>query len=133
DLGPSDFSLASNLVGLVNQRLVRRLCMTCRQAGPISEACAAIMAEHGIAAPETVYESVGCSACRGTGFSGRCGVFETIACDGELSTAISDGKSEAELRRLIRSGGTPSLTHDALTKVRDGITSFQEAVSVRWL
>lgn len=133
DLGPSDFSLASNLVGLVNQRLVRRLCMTCRQAGPVREACAAIMAEHGIAAPETVYESVGCSACRGTGFSGRCGVFETIACDGELSTAISDGKSEAELRRLIRSGGTPSLTHDALTKVRDGITSFQEAVSVRWL
>ena len=133
DLGASDYSLASNLVGLVNQRLVRRLCTKCRRATDVCDPYAKAFAERGISAPKEVYEAVGCEACRNTGFAGRCGIFETLACDGELSTAIAEGKSEAELRRLIRSSGTPSLTHDALTKVQDGITSFQEAVSLRWM
>lgn len=133
DLGPSDYSLASNLVGIVNQRLVRRLCLKCRKATAPSDQCAETLSEYGIAAPNEVYEPVGCPACRNTGFAGRCGVFEILACEGELSAAIGEGKPEAELRRLIRGSGNPSLTQDALAKVGEGITSFQEAVSVRWL
>jgi type IV pilus assembly protein PilB len=133
DLGASDFSLSSNLVGLLNQRLVRRLCLKCRKAAAPSQACLELLAEYGIEAPAEVNEATGCAACRGSGFAGRCGVFEIVDCDEELSAAIGESSSESEIRRLIRARGTPSLTYDALTKVVAGITSFQEAVSVRWL
>lgn len=132
DLGTSDYFLASNLVGMVNQRLVRRLCTKCRKATAVTEQCSNSFIEYGLEIPQQVYEPVGCHECRSTGFSGRCGIFEVVACDGEISAAIGERKSETELRSLIRLRGTPSLTHDALVKVSDGMTSFQEAVSMRW-
>jgi type IV pilus assembly protein PilB len=79
-----------------------------------------------------VYQPVGCDACRGTGFKGRCGVFECVRIDAELAKAISDNANEEEIRRLIRAKGISSLTAEALKKVIDGVTSLDEALSVRW-
>jgi type IV pilus assembly protein PilB len=79
-----------------------------------------------------VYQPVGCDACRGTGFKGRCGVFECVRIDEDLAKAISDNANEEEIRRLIRAKGISSLTAEALKKVIDGVTSLDEALSVRW-
>ncbi len=79
------------------------------------------------------YEPVDCATCRGTGFKGRTGVFECVKFDVELSQVIATNVVEAELCRLIRSKGVNSLNAEALSKVSQGITSLDEAISVRWL
>jgi type II secretory ATPase GspE/PulE/Tfp pilus assembly ATPase PilB-like protein len=133
DLGMSNHTIAGNLVGVVNQRLVRKLCEKCRKAVEPDERCKKSFSDLGLELPASVYESVGCDACRGSGFKGRCGVFECVKIDDELADLIANNASEAELRRLIRSKGISSLTTEAMLKVRDGVTSFEEANSLRWL
>ncbi len=133
DLGVSNHSIAGNLIGVLNQRLVRRLCSECRKACELTEKRKEVFAENGLSLPDVIYEPVGCDSCRGTGFKGRCGVFESVSCNPELSLAIANNATEAELRCLIRSQGVSSLTVEAMKKVKDGITSFDEANSIRWL
>ncbi len=133
DLEVTDHSLAGNLVGIVNQRLVRRLCSNCKKTRPIDAHCRETFAAEGIEPPTDVSDAVGCPKCRESGYYGRCGVFETIVSSNELAQAIAAGAPEAELRRIIRALGNASLTADALCKVRDHITSFEEAMSARWL
>jgi len=133
DLGGTDHSLAANLVGVVNQRLVRKLCLQCRKAVEPSEPCKEAFASSGLSAPAQVYGPVGCEACRGTGFKGRIGVFECVSFDDDLAQAITRNATEVELRDQIRSRGIASLTTEALKKVGEGLTSFDEANSVRWL
>jgi type II secretory ATPase GspE/PulE/Tfp pilus assembly ATPase PilB-like protein len=133
DLGMTNRTLAGNLVGVVNQRLIRKLCEKCRQATEPNESCQESFYELGLDLPASVYQAVGCDACRGTGFKGRCGVFECVQIDFELAELIANNATEAELRRQIRSKGISSLTAEAMLKVRNGITSFEEANSLRWL
>lgn len=132
DLKVSNHSMAANLVGAVNQRLVRTLCHQCRRVTAIPRDCQDLFEDYQLEVPADIFEPVGCEACRGSGFRGRCGVFETVVCDSEIAEAIADNASEAEIRRIIRSK-TASLTAESLQKVFAGITSFDEARSVRWL
>lgn len=132
DFNIANHSIAGNLIGIVNQRLVRKLCLQCRRAVAIPTACREMFAEYHIEPPVVIFEPVGCDACRGTGFLGRSGVFETVVFDRELAKAIEENASEADIRRIIRSN-TASLTEDSLRKVSDGVTGFDEARSVRWL
>jgi type II secretory ATPase GspE/PulE/Tfp pilus assembly ATPase PilB-like protein len=132
ELGIQDRSVAENLIGVVNQRLVRKLCEKCRRPCDLEPQNLETFTLHGVEIPNVVYQPVGCDACRGVGYKGRCGVFECVRMDAELAKAISDGASEAEIRRLIRAKGITSLTAEALKKASAGITSFDEALSVRW-
>ena len=128
-------SLASSLAGIINQRLVRRICTHCRKPKSLSEKHALMFSDFGLAVPEYAYESEGCDACRGSGFFGRCGIFEVIHCDcaSELSEAIGAGATEPELRRIMKEQRVISLGQDALIKVQNGVTSLEEAFSVSWL
>ena len=133
DMQVSNRALSSNLVGIVNQRLIRKLCMKCRKAGEVTASCKESFVESGLQIPSEIYEPVGCDVCRGTGFEGRCGVFESVVCNEAISQAIASNAAEAEIRRLIRSQGTDVLSAEAMKKVRDGLTNFDEANSVHWL
>jgi type II secretory ATPase GspE/PulE/Tfp pilus assembly ATPase PilB-like protein len=133
DLGMSNRTIAGNLVGVVNQRLLRKLCTDCRQTSEPSEACKHTFASLGFEQPTSVFRAVGCYACRGSGFKGRCGVFECVKMDDEIAEMIANNATEVELRRLIRSKGISGLRVEAMSRVRDGITSFEEATSLRWL
>lgn len=132
ELGVKDRSVAENVIGVVNQRLVRKLCEKCRRVGELGPNEREIFTLLGVEIPSVVYQPVGCDACRGTGFKGRCGVFECVRIDADLAKAISDNANEEEIRRLIRAKGISSLTAEALKKVIDGVTSLDEALSVRW-
>ncbi len=107
--------------------------MKCRKAGEVIAGCTESSIEKYLQAPSEIYEPIGCDACRGTGFEGRCGVFENVVCNEAISNAIAANATESEIRRLIRSQGTTALSAEAMKKVRDGITSFDEAISVHWL
>ena len=126
-------SLAGNFTGIVSQRLVRRLCVECRSAGPVTDSERELLRTNGIEPPGELFRAVGCAACRGTGYRGRIGVFEVVRADEELLRDISRGEPEHELREALRRLGTENLTGDALSKVCEGITSFEEATKMCWV
>jgi type II secretory ATPase GspE/PulE/Tfp pilus assembly ATPase PilB-like protein len=133
DLQIDNRSLAANLTGIINQRLLRTLCRQCIKAVAISDEQREVFARGGVDPPGEVHLAEGCDACRGTGVHGRIGVFEAALVTDQIEDGIADGLPEDDLRDLIRSAGALSLSSDALVKVRDGLTSFEEATRMRWL
>jgi type II secretory ATPase GspE/PulE/Tfp pilus assembly ATPase PilB-like protein len=132
DLHIDNRSLAGNLVGIISQRLIRRLCPDCRVEAPPEDAVRRVFEAESLESPALVGLPIGCPLCRGTGFRGRIGVFEAVVAEGPSAEAIQRGTPEDELRRLFRSDGTPSLLADALDRARQGITSPEEAQSILW-
>ncbi len=126
ELGVERHSLAAALTTVVAQRLVRKLCTTCRRA----EAVPARM--RGVFAPALSkwFVPSACLVCEGTGYSGRTGVFEVLAVDDAIREAIAAGVPSATLAHLAAERGHRSLYHDAADKVAAGITSFSEVERV---
>lgn len=133
DYGLGDRSTAGNLTGIINQRLLRRLCPNCKQSLAPTDKQKEHFSNAGVTVPTEVFIPNGCEMCRETGFRGRVGVFEVALIDEKLSNAIAGGDSENHLKDLLRSNGVTSLTADALTKAAEGITSVDEALAVHWL
>ena len=133
DMRISDRSLAANLTGIINQRLVRRLCHACQKPVAVSPAEGERFRQADCAAPEEVYVPVGCDQCRGTGYRGRVGVFEVALVRNNIADAIAHGDSERHLEQLLRSAGMADLQTDGLQKAASGVTSLEEALGVHWL
>ncbi len=126
DMGIEPFLLASSLIGVLAQRLVRRLCEHCRHPYPASEADRSLL---GLAAESCLYAPVGCRHCNDTGYRGRIGIFELIAVDPTLAGMIHDNASEHLLERHARTLG-PSIRADCRTRVLAGDTAPEEFVRV---
>ncbi|MBS0262220.1 MAG: Flp pilus assembly complex ATPase component TadA [Planctomycetes bacterium] len=132
DLHADNYSLAGNLKGIVCERLIRRLCQKCSVATEPTAAERQQFATAGLAPPSTLRRPAGCPACRQTGYHGRTGIFETVVITSPLALAIQEGRPEEELRRLIRESGSGSLTAAALECAREGVTSVEECLSIKW-
>ena len=128
DLHIDNRSLAGNLTGIINQRLVRRLCTECREPIKPDDSDLQLFAINGLEAPAQLFRPNGCKRCLGRGFWGRVGVFEVAQINDELKDAIAQGGTEAALRKLLRTTGTTTILNDALGKVRDGITAVTEVI-----
>lgn len=122
-LGVDAETVAENLVGVINQRLVRRLCPMCREATTPSAADAE---RFGITPETAVFRAVGCAHCRGTGYLGRVPVYEMMLPGQDLADAIAEDRSRAELRRLAESGGMRSIGWLARHRIKAGETSIEE-------
>ena len=133
DLHIDNRSLADNLTGIISQRLVRRLCPHCRKMEPIQPAEQQLFSQEEVEPPAELPKPVGCSRCRNVGYRERVGIFEVVLPNRAIREAIEGGAAEDELRDLLRSHETRSLLADAFTKVRDGITSLEEARSMTWV
>jgi general secretion pathway protein E len=132
DLNADNLSLGGNLKGIVSQRLMRSVCRECcGRSEPSDPERNSFLAE-GLEPPPMLPRPNGCPHCRNTGFRGRTGVFEAVRTTGDIAEAIQRGTAEVELRRMIRTAGTTGLMADALCKVRDGVTSLEEALSIKW-
>ncbi len=132
DLDVDDRSMIGNLAGVINQRLVRRLCRNCRASREPLPQEAEQFAAHGMPVPERVFYKVGCDQCQNSGYFGRCGVFEAVRFTNGLLDSIASHQSETIVRNELRQSGVPSLMCDALSKVRDGITSMEEVQTISW-
>ncbi len=126
DMKIEPFLLASTLRAVVAQRLVRRLCDTCREPVQASGSVASLL---GFDNGTVVYQPKGCDACNGTGFQGRIGVFEAIKIDETLRRLINDGGDESIIARHAF-GNSPNLGSAARTLVRSGQTTPEEAIRV---
>ncbi|UZK67466.1 type II secretion system ATPase GspE [Sphingomonas sp. M1-B02] len=128
DMGVERYLLAPMVVGLAAQRLVRKLCPSCRRADVASDADALLMGGT-IAVGEPVWRAVGCDECHGDGYRGRAGLYEVVAVDDRFQKLIHDGASEAELEAAARRDN-PSLLDDGVAKIRSGLTTVDEVARV---
>jgi general secretion pathway protein E len=128
DMGVEPFLLASSLLGVMAQRLVRVLCKECSQPAPPSETESRIL---GLAADsgKRLYHAVGCPACNGSGYRGRTGIYELIPVDEHMQAMIHQGESEQALERYARTL-SPGIRDDGVRKVLEGATTLEEVVRV---
>ncbi len=124
DMGVERYLLAPMLRGLVAQRLVRRLCPTCRAPRALGAAEAGLLG--GALTPGTeVWEPVGCADCGQSGYRGRLAIYEIIAVTPAMERMIHEGASEADLVLEARKQA-PAILEDGADKVRQGLTTLQE-------
>lgn len=121
DIGCERFLIASTVLGVIAQRLVRRLCPACRQARPARADEQVLL---GSAAPAQVWDAAGCAACSGTGYAGRIGLFELLWVDPATAERIQTGASERQL--IAGAQDYYTLADDARAKVLEGLTSVAE-------
>lgn len=128
DLGVEPFLVASSVTLVVAQRLVRRLCIHCREpCQPSADEAKRLRLDDGSA---PVFRGKGCDRCQGTGFRGRVGVFEFLPIDATMRELIGQRASEGTLRREANAKGFVSLIEAAAGKVRQGLTSPEEVIGV---
>lgn len=125
-MGVEPYAIASGLIGILNQRLVRRLCRHCREAGELPAKAVEWWA--GEAAPEQVYRARlgGCARCNRLGYLGRTPVAEMLVVDEAVREAIIERASASRLEEIARRSGMVPMIDDALGKVADGTTSLDE-------
>lgn len=126
DIGVEPFLIASTLRGIIAQRLVRRLCPSCRRAEAADDGAAALA---GLASGTTIYRATGCGKCGGTGYQGRLGLFELVRADDALRRMISANATEAELAAHAFKS-CEQLSEAARKAVVAGETTLEEALRV---
>ncbi len=129
DMGIEPYLVASSVLCIIAQRLVRIICPKCKKEIPAEKT------GHFDKFPEafkkgSYYEGKGCEACKQTGFLGRTAIHELMVMDEELKEAVSRRISTAELRKLAGSKGMRLLYEDGLEKARQGLTTVSEVFRV---
>jgi len=131
DLGLEPFLIGSTMLGALAQRLVRRICPHCREQYEI-EAREVQKLGFPVAGDDSLqlYRGKGCKLCRGTGYSGRLGIFEIFPMSEKLKKLVAERATDAELRRVAIREGMTTLREDAWHKVLAGKTTVEEALRV---
>jgi general secretion pathway protein E/type IV pilus assembly protein PilB len=129
DMGVEPYLVASSLEAVLAQRLVRVLCVHCKQEDH-SAAALAFKTQVGIPADTTIYRSVGCRECRQTGFMGRHAIFEWMDSNNEIRQLILKNASSDLLRDAACREGMRTLAEDGWRLVSLGITTVEEVLSV---
>ncbi len=130
DMGIEPYLVASSLIGVLAQRLVRLLCPRCKTPfTPDAEGLREISAPVEQAASLTLYRTNGCDLCR-NGYFGRTGVFELLPVDDEVVHQVLDKVSASDIRQRAVTKGMRTLLSDGRTKVLDGLTTIEELVRV---
>lgn len=130
DLGVPSYLLSSCLVGVLAQRLVRRLCMECRKPVSMTQVDVNRLGLSKDLVGQQIYEPGGCEKCLQTGYKGRTGVFELMNVGEELASQIARSDDARTLRQSARQHGMLTLMEDAARKVLQGQTSREEAFRV---
>jgi general secretion pathway protein E len=132
EMGVQDYLLSSSLLGVLAQRLVRRLCSRCRKEIPFV-GVDGMSPELGFQDGNgfsTVWEAVGCDACSGTGYLGRVGIFELLPVTSEICKVIVQRADAGVIRNLAIQQGMRLLRDDGWDKVRQGVTTLAEVLRV---
>ncbi len=134
DLGVERFLISSTLIGAMAQRLVRKICTKCITERTLSnEEAASLRLTVPAGRKIKVKEGQGCHDCRGTGYLGRCGIFEILPIDESIKHLIVEGRDAPEIKREAVKNGMRTLRQSALRKLAEGLTTFEEVVRVTGL
>lgn len=125
DMGVEPFLVASSLIGVLAQRLVRTICPFCKKPFKPSPEEARELGN-----PEVVYRGEGCEQCMGTGYRGRTGIFELLVVDEDIRSLISKNVPSTVIKKTAVEKGMDTLRDDGIKKVREGITTLEEVIRV---
>jgi type IV pilus assembly protein PilB len=129
DMGIEAFLIASSVVGVIGQRLLRRICDSCKeQYSPGAEELAVFRQHSGGSEKSTFYHGVGCNFCAGTGYRDRIGVYELLRITPELRRLIVGWATTEELRRLAVAQGMRTMLREAMALVENDVTTIPEVV-----
>jgi type II secretory ATPase GspE/PulE/Tfp pilus assembly ATPase PilB-like protein len=134
-LGVDPFELADSLLGVLAQRLVKKLCSSCKRKRAVNADELAVTAEsYGLEPfpPGTeLWTAPGCTACNGAGYQGYVAVQELLVVSDELKRAIARRAPAGEIEKLARAARTASMTEDAVQKVLGGQTDLRQVATAR--
>ena len=126
DMGIEDYIVGDAVVGVIAQRLVRRLCTTCKQPRYVEEDERQLLGVPEDEEDVIVYEPVGCPLCNDTGYSGRIGVYEMMPVSRSLLAIIASGATADKIEKQALKEGMLTLRMGAAKHVLNGITSIAE-------
>ncbi|MBD3346227.1 MAG: type II/IV secretion system protein [Chitinivibrionales bacterium] len=126
DMGVEPFLLSSTIIGILAQRLVRKVCSKCREPyNPEPEFLQRLGLKPGV----VLYKGKGCRQCNGTGYRGRCGIFELLVPDDEVRRLVLQRGSSDEIKKhLVTTGTFDTLRKDGLRKAIDGLTTIEQVL-----
>ncbi len=127
EMGIEPFLIASSVIGIVAQRLVRSVCPKCKAAYVPSEA---VLQDLHLSGPQTFYRGAGCAHCHASGLAGRIGIFELLVVNEEVKNRIVSKSSASQIRQAALSAGMTTLFEDGLNKISQGLTTPQEVLRV---
>lgn len=131
DLGVQPFLTAATILGVLAQRLVRRLCPQCKQETSMNEQeWEHLTFDYIMEMPETMYKAVGCETCRHTGYKGRVGIYEFMPVSLELKSLISAHGTLKDLKVQAKKEGVEPLRIAGARKVIEGVTTLEEVLRV---
>lgn len=125
DMGVAPYMVATSLIGVIAQRLIKVLCPACKQPIMSTEEESELM---GVSQPIQIYKPVGCPECNNTGYRGRTAIHEIIHCTAKVSQIIASGGGKEEIEEAAKNNGTKLLRDNAAELVIAGQTSIDELV-----
>ncbi len=132
DMGIEPYIIGDALVGVIAQRLVRRLCQACKQPRLASEAEKKALRVEDLSEDVVIYEPKGCPLCNDTGYSGRIGVYEMMAVSPSLQVVIAKGATADVIEKQALAEGMSTLRMSAGRHVLNGITSIEEMKKITY-
>lgn len=127
DMGVPPFLISSSLLGILAQRLVRRLCNACKEQDVIGEE---YLENFNISKDAVIYKAKGCRACNYTGYSGRQSVGELLIMDDTIKELLKETTDEHSIEKLLEQKGVQTLTSQLKVMLLEGETSLEEAIRI---
>lgn len=129
DMGIEPFLVSASLVGVISQRLVRRICESCKKSRSVN---AAEMRMLGLEEPRDIYYGAGCDVCGGVGYKGRTAIHEVLVMNRELRELVDQGGTVEQIRQAAMRGGTTTLRQNCTELVLSGATTIEELIRVTY-
>jgi general secretion pathway protein E len=127
DMGIENFLISSTLLGVLAQRLARKLCIYCKEESKLS---LAIAQEIGVPGEKLYFSSVGCKACDFTGYKGRQAIGELFIIDDDVKMMMKDGFNDHQVREAMKKRGMVTIADKLKDMMLSGETSYEEAIRV---
>ncbi|MDD6345605.1 MAG: ATPase, T2SS/T4P/T4SS family [Oscillospiraceae bacterium] len=129
DMGVAPYMVATSLIGVIAQRLVKVLCPACKKARMSTDEENKLMKiDHSV----PIYEACGCPSCNNTGYKGRTAIHEIIHCTSNVSSIIAQGGTKEQIEDAAKANGTRLLRDNVSELVQNGSTSIDELVRVTY-
>ncbi|MDR7049286.1 general secretion pathway protein E/type IV pilus assembly protein PilB [Duganella sp. 3397] len=126
DIGVLPDIMSGNIIGIIAQRLVRKLCPHCREAHTADDVERQLLGLADDAPPQTLYRAVGCERCAHQGYKGRIAIIELLKMTPALDELVARRVSSRELKTAAAAGGFHSLIDDGVRRVLEGVTTLEE-------
>ncbi|MER3484495.1 MAG: ATP-binding protein [Meiothermus sp.] len=130
EMGVELFNISAALVGVLAQRLVRKICDSCKIE---VEADPTVLRRLGLSKEDVrgkaLYKGTGCDKCNGSGYRGRAAIHELMSLDDEIRRAIVEGQSATQIKEIARTNGMKTLREDGIQKAFQGLTTLEEVMA----